>query len=254
MSSTLSWNVNIDEVEEYIQNLELASLSAEQSKAFAASLSNANSTAFVNRGSIFYVDLPAQSKSDALNWTLFGQLAADARVNREKDPEDWYKEYVAVLERVGMRANGWSRNQASGSEAGTTVDSTALRYLKPFLSPGARAKIDGIIRSLRNAQNTKPLSIFNSSASSSDSANFQVSDGTVDRALNLTIHAGFMDFKTNQAITNLLYWTCTNRNFTFFYASDSMTLAKNLADRLRSAIVKRVTDHIAANIGDIQLA
>ena len=47
------------DIEEYIKTVELAPLSAEESKAFINAVSNADSDAFVNRGSIQY--LPVSS-------------------------------------------------------------------------------------------------------------------------------------------------------------------------------------------------
>jgi hypothetical protein len=243
------------EATEFIKGVELASISAERASALTATLNlAADRKYFVNRGAIQYLDLLEQQKTDSLYWTLFAQLAADFVVNREVDPVRWYQEYVRTLGRVGMRANGWERNSASGSEAGTSVDACVLRYLKPFLSPGAQGPLEKIIQSLKTEQNKKPLAIFNTSSSDSSSANFQVSDGTADRYLNLTIHVGFLDFKTNQQITNLLYWHWQNRNFTFYYSSDSLTLPKQLADAVRERLYERVASHVAANIDDIALA
>jgi hypothetical protein len=246
---------NDTEACEYIKNIELAPLSADAARELAASLSvAAGREAFVNRGSIQYLPLPEQQKTDSLYWTLFAQLAADAQVNRENDPDAWHKEYVRVLGRVGMRAGGWTRNSARGSQAGTSVDATVLRYLKPYLSPSAQSELDKIISGLKKESNKKALTIFNTSSSDSSSANFSVSDGTVDRYLNLTIYIGFLDFKTRQSITNLLFWRWSNQDFTFYYAKDTMTLAKNLADRVREQLYNRVASHVADNINDIVLA
>jgi len=211
-------------------------------------------SAFVNRGAILYLPLPEQQKTDSLYWTLFAQLAADVKGNRETDPVAWYKEYIRILQITGMRSNNWSRDTASGSEAEDSVDTTLLRYLKPFLSPDAQVKLVEIINALGKKANKKALHIFNSLSSDSSSANFQVSDGTVDRSLNLTIHASYMDFRTHQHIKNLLFWRWTDRDFTFSYAKDTLTLPKNLADRLRQQIRNRVANHIVKNIDSIELA
>jgi hypothetical protein len=239
---------------EFITGVQLATVSEERAAALTAALAVDNRVAFVNRGSIQYLRLPEQQKTDSLYWTLFAQLAADARINRENDPVAWYKEYIRVLGLVGMRSGTLKRDSANGSEAGTSVDTTLIKYLKPFLSAGAQNELEKIIQALKRETNRGPLTIFNHSAGNTSSANFQVSDGTVDRYLNLTIHVGTLDFKTNQSITNLLFWRWTNRNFTFFYGRDTLTLAKNAADRLRADIRRRVIDHIKGNIDDIELA
>jgi len=54
MSSVQTWDIDIEEVHEYIKSIELGPLSAEESKAFTDATSNPNSIAFVNRGSIQY--------------------------------------------------------------------------------------------------------------------------------------------------------------------------------------------------------
>jgi hypothetical protein len=239
---------------ELIRSVNLANISEEKAASLTATLAAADRVAFVNRGSIQYLSLPEQQKTDSLYWTLFAQLAADARINRENDPVGWYKEYIRVLGLVGMRSGEYKRDQASGSEAGTSVDTTLLKYLKPFLSPAAQNELEKIINSLKRESNRGPLTIFNQSAGNTSSANFQVSDGTVDRFLNLTIHVGTLDFRTNQNITNLLFWRWTNRNFTFFYGRDTLTLSKSAADRLRKNLYDRVINHIKGNIDDIELA
>jgi len=244
------------ELFQYIKDAKLAPLTSEGAKAITAAFTSkvVEAVAFVNRGSIQCLPLPQQQTTDALYWTLFGQLAADVVHNREDNPVGWYNEYVNVLGRIGMRAGGWTRNSADGSQAGASVDATVLLYLKAFLSPTAQGKLAAIIEALKSSANQGALSIFNTDSSSSSSANFQVSDGTVDTYLNLTIHVGFMDFKTNQNITNLLFFRWSNRNFTFYYSGDTLTLAKSLADALRNAVADRLVDHIIDNIDDIQLS
>ncbi len=59
MSSVQTWDIDIEGVHEYIKTVELAPLSAKESKAFTDAVRNANSVAFVNRGSIQY--LPVSS-------------------------------------------------------------------------------------------------------------------------------------------------------------------------------------------------
>jgi hypothetical protein len=251
---TMSSEFDVEQALQYIKNVKLAPISAEQAKAFVDARTVSNSDAFVNRGSIMYLkEIPEQSKTDALNWTLFGQLAADAQVNREDNPAGWYNHYASTLRSVGMNARQWNRSSVSGSQAGASVDATILLYLTPFLSVGARAALRGVIEAMKDAANEQPLTLFNSASSSPSDANFQVSDGTVDTFLNLTVHVGFMDFQTNQTIRNLLFFNWTNRNFTLNYASDEMILAKNMADLLRLAILQRIVDHIFGNIDGIKL-
>jgi len=255
MSSVHTWDsdFDIEEVFQYIKTVELAPSSVAHPQRGSVK-AVPGSVAYVNRASIMYLPVPGQATTDSLNWTLFGQLAADAKFDRNANPIGWYQEYVKTLGRIGMRVNGWNRNSAAGADAGTSVDSTALRFLRPFLSVDAQGKIDGILYALRQSANSKPLSLFNKSASSSSSANFQVSDGTVDNGGNVTIHTGFMDFQANQRMANFLFFKWINRNFTLYYASDSMTLPRNIADRVRSAVEDRLVDRILENIMTIELA
>jgi hypothetical protein len=80
-----------EEVLQYINDLELAPLTEERASTFtaAANATVADAVAYVNRGCIIYVPVPPQQTTDALNWTLFAQLAADARYSREDDPTRW---------------------------------------------------------------------------------------------------------------------------------------------------------------------
>lgn len=55
MSSVHTWDVNIEEMHEYIKTVELAPMSAEEARAFTDAVNNADSVAFVNRGSIQYL-------------------------------------------------------------------------------------------------------------------------------------------------------------------------------------------------------
>ncbi|KAI0292062.1 hypothetical protein B0F90DRAFT_300395 [Multifurca ochricompacta] len=64
---------------------------------------------FTNCGSLQSLsrEIPAQSKEDALHWTLFGQLAADADcinrgTTRQNDPSGWYNFYFRTLGQIGM--------------------------------------------------------------------------------------------------------------------------------------------------------
>jgi len=243
------------EVLQYIKDVKLAPLTSENAKAVTAAFTSrvADADAYVNRGSLQLLPIPQQQTTDALYWTLFSQLAADVAQNREENPVAWYHEYVNTLGRIGMGGNGWSRNSNTGPNAGNSVDATVSLYLKPFLSSAARAQLDPVIASMKNTSNQGALNIFNTSSSSASSANFQVSDGTVDSSLNLTVHIGYLDFKTDQRITNLLFFNWSNRNFTFYYSGEAVTLVKGTADRLRDTIASRLTEYILGNIDDIQL-
>ncbi|KAI0292058.1 hypothetical protein B0F90DRAFT_1928665 [Multifurca ochricompacta] len=183
---------------------------------------------FTNCGSLQSLsrEIPAQSKDDALHWTLFGQLAADAdcinrRTTRQNDPVGWYNFYMqapststrvlGLITQLTQSYPGADRSservQILESQIKATVDLTVLEILSLFLSGPQLAKVRVVVEALKKQANQQSLTLFNQKAANASNANFQVksmtanithrtlttrsatqvSDGSVDRQSNLTI-------------------------------------------------------------------
>jgi len=222
---------------------------AKQRSVGAVNTNVVSTEGFVNSGAIQVLGqpLPPQQKADAQNWILFGQLAADrAAVNdgydRVSDPEKWYGSFIDFLSRVGMHSGGYTRKIVRTKEIEHNAAQTALHLLKPYLTSDDQVLVDNVFRDLELPVNELALKTFNDAASRGFGANFLVLGASVDRFLNLTIQFTCMDFQTEDLIENknALYWDWNKDKVKCYYGKDTLTLPKAIADRLRSALFRKI--------------
>ncbi|KAI0292061.1 hypothetical protein B0F90DRAFT_1928667 [Multifurca ochricompacta] len=230
---------------------------------------------FTNCGSLQSLsrEIPAQSKDDALHWTLFGQLAADAdcinrRTTRQNDPVGWYNFYMQAPS-TSTRVLGLI-TQLTQSYPGADRYAFQLLRESSILESQIKATVDLTVLEI--------LSLFLSAANASN-ANFQVKSMTANithrtlttrSATQLTIRksgnfggscrspfstgAGYLDFNTRQSITRMLFWRWTNRDIVFHRGDDTLTLSRSIANRVRAELVRRLGNRIQQNIREINLA
>jgi len=200
--------------------------------------------------------LPDQQREDALNWILFGELAADAAARhggytRITDPVKWYKSFVGFLGRIGMQSHGCDRRQASKNELGGTVSETALRLLSPLLRDDEPRLAQQAFHDLQHG-NERALRTFNETASDNSGVNFLLIGASVDAYLNLILHLTFIDFQTSEHVGNILYWSWNrNKVKALFYGKDTLILPKTIADRSRSGLRKRLETRVPRHIAPI---
>jgi hypothetical protein len=237
---------------------------------------------------VTFVDgLSGQQKEDVLNSTLYAQLAANRKHDRERDTGGWYNLYRTVLEQLGWvsRKSGadsrvsLSRGLQPGldtplipdprpprpvltlpftrvvaKEPRFTPDTAALRLLKPISSERevsvTKATLD-VFRELPDRD--RRVVIFESSSHSAASGNFQIvvvnvsPDGTVV----MTIAAFF--FRTDQPVTRVLSFTFGQRTTEMFQARHVMALDEAVYSRVRRRVIDQLGDQASALIDDLKI-
>ncbi|KAI0717556.1 hypothetical protein C8T65DRAFT_112113 [Cerioporus squamosus] len=206
----------------------------------------ADDAAVASRSIVWVGDLDKQQKSDVLESTLFGQLAADKQHSSDSEEETlaWYKKYTDTLETIGWVVEkadfaGVKYDKTEGTMHDTVLEQLAndATVSKSLYSSVARA----MLAFARAGPDSEAENVFDSSsvASSSEFASFQIAVASVDQGnVVLTLLAWF--YSSNQRVGNALWFEWQNATLSIKTSTLTMTLNSNVYERVRDSIHERL--------------
>ena len=209
-----------------------------------AMVSAGNNESLVVAGSIvsFTENVGQQQREDVLNSTLFAQLAADVKYNRQQNQSGWYKYYDDILQQIGYIFSSFNTPQRISTSGTFTVSNTAVNYISGSVTD---AGLD-LTKSALNALSKLPLAdkaiaLFdNRSTANTTSGTFQllVCDQAPNGAVSIGIGAFY--FKASKYEPRYLWTPWSKDSLTLFGFKETMTLDEQIYPR--DGIAKRLKD------------
>jgi len=172
--------------------------------------------------------------------------------NRNTQIDLWYQRYIYVLGQIGMTTDSFDFGTVTQLE--TTVHATVCRLVGNIVDGAKHALVKKIASALGNDVNVSALNFLNKKAGkgSNTGGNFQVSAaGTT--SLDLKIVIGYYYYTEDIQVTNVFFHKFTHMKTQFKQASNTYTLPRVIADRLRDYLTQVLGDRIRANICQIAI-
>ncbi|VDC02114.1 unnamed protein product [Peniophora sp. CBMAI 1063] len=217
-------------------------------------LSDNEESALVNDGvcSSFAANITGQMKADVMNSVLLAQLAANAKFNRQTQVDEWYDEYRKVLETVGWIVERFALDKINNTDDYGDVSALVLDIAKAILSPNELPLLVKTIDSLKSGANKDAYRLYNNSAKSAQSANFQV--GTVvssgdDPVFKLTAHT----FSASIEVLDILFFSFGSSSVSFRAGYQAMTLNSSFYAKVREAVLEKLGNTVQDFIANINL-
>ena len=166
----------------------------------------------------FTKNLTGMHKQDVKNATLFSQLAANAKFDRENDVENWYKYYTYVLQNIGFVIQEFSWQRFQSSSKTFKMDRAVLDILKAAMTRSGTVVANAAIDALGKLPGDNySVTLFDNQSSSTNLGNFQI--GVADLQNNDVIMAfGGFRFKAEKHHTRFLWFSYSSASI-YLYQS-----------------------------------
>ena len=222
---------------------------------WALRLTTEQPSAKVNAGSIvsFVAGLDGQAQSDALNSTLLAQLNSDHMYDREKQTQEWYRNYTSVLGKVGWVIQGFQFQKYNSSSQGLTMDKVVAEILQSMMTGNELAVALSAITALTSlAKDDGRVNLFGHSTSSSSGGSFQLASATQENGVvAMNLGAFYTSYKTSQ--TNVLWWHYKSADVDIYKSGQGVTLNNDVYKQVRQPIIDKLGDKASTFIADLPI-
>ena len=212
-------------------------------------------SAKLDAGSIvsFVAGVGEQAQSDVLNSTLLAQLNSDYMYDREKQTEDWYKNYVYVLGKVGWVIQGFEFQKYDTSSQGLTMDKVVVEILETMMTGNELAIAASAIKALNSLSGDDGrIKLFGHSSSSNSGGSFQISSATEQNGtVAMKLGAFYMSYKTSQ--TDVLWWHYKSANVDIYKSGQGVTLDHDVYGQVRQSIITKLGDKAKTFVDDLPI-
>jgi len=200
-------------------------------------------------------NVPAQTRSDIVNCTLFAQLAASGSVPDPSNVTAWYAKYFEALTALGWAQSDSRFEEFKSSSATFEAHEAALKVLTALLGANAAAValVKQTIEALRDMNENSPwITVFDHQSTAVKSARFQVATAQrgADGLLEIALVA--FDLKSKVAFTQVLFFKFKKSATDLRYARGSATIYEAALADNRQQIADRLAAYRAAYIGQVK--
>lgn len=200
--------------------------------------------------------VPAASRQDLVDCTLFAQLAATAAAGEASDVGPWYRAYFGALSALGWAQSdtGFERYEFTGRNA--EAHRAVLGVLVALLGPqaAALAVVKAAIDALKSMSENRPwLTLFERESRAAGSARFQVATAQVDGSDLLQVALVGFSLKTTTEITQVLFFKYGSSAASLEYAAGRATIYEAALADVRATVAVRLADYRRSMVGEIAL-
>jgi hypothetical protein len=214
-------------------------------------------TLVVGSGLIVAADkVPAQTRQDLVNCTLFAQLAATAEVGSARKISEWYDAYFRTLTALGWAQSDTQFEEYDFKSQNAEAHKAIIKVLTVLLGPGAAALVvvQTALEALQSMNENAPwITLFDRQSKTGKSARFQVATAELDGSgLLQTALVGF-DLKATASMTQVLFFRSSSSSTTLKYAAGKATIFDAALRDQRAAIETRLAAYRSAYVAQIAL-
>ncbi len=212
-------------------------------------------SSFSDGGSVvsFVGNISQSGKTDVLNSFLLAQLASNKKYDRYKQPKEWYKFYVTVLENIGWTLQGFNFKDVTENQQGFTINKSVLKILTAMLTGPEIAAITAALIALETlADDDGRLQVFKSESSSDKGGNFQVASATeTNGSLAVNLGGFYLGWETNQ--TDVLWIRWKSYGLTIWSAVQPATLNQQYYDKIKANVEAKLGANATKFISDLEI-
>jgi hypothetical protein len=199
-------------------------------------------------------NVPAQTRGDLINCTLFAQLAATAEVPDGKKIMQWYEAYFSRLRILGWAQSDYQfqdyRFQGKSAEAHKAIEKVLVALLGP--EAAALVVIQAALQALQSMNENSPwLTLFDQQSKVQQSARFQVATAQVGPAGVLQTALVAFNLKAKSKFLQVLFFKFSSSSTSLKYASGIATIQESALAETRAQITEKLAEYrrqLVANV------
>ena len=199
-------------------------------------------------------NVPAQTREDLVNCTLFAQLAASGAVGDPRRVSEWYDAYFKAL-----LALGWSQSDTQFEEyefgsKNAEAHKAIAKVLGVLLGPGAAALVvvQTTLEALQSMNENSPwITLFDRQSKSGKSARFQVATAQLDPGGLLQTALVAFELEVKSTLTQVLFVKYSSSATRLKFAAGKATIFEAALEDQREVIAARLAAYRSAYVGQV---
>ncbi|MDM0029867.1 hypothetical protein [Variovorax saccharolyticus] len=237
----MSNNMSIEAIRQLaVAPLDMPDVEIERTKSVAGAPSAA-----INAGSIvgFSADISEQEQEDVLYSLQLAQRAASAATSRYTAVQDWYKEYVRVLEMTGWVMTGFNLNAQKVDQSEIEVAKAALEILAAAVTGPQSVVLLAAITAMKSmAKDDGFITLFEHFGAQGRVGNFQMSDvqKAPDEAGTLFIVTGAFQIEMAERQEKFLFFKWHRKGVSVWGDAVRSTFNRTHYATIREAVRERL--------------
>jgi hypothetical protein len=201
-------------------------------------------------------NVPAKTREDLVNCTLFAQLAASGEVPDSQKVMDWYGAYFRWLSILGWSQSDRQFQDYHFSGRHAEAHKAIGKVLAALLGPQAAALVvvQAALEALQEMNENSPwLTLFDRQSRTEKSARFQVATAQV--GASGLIQTGLVGFslKAKAQLTQVLFFKFASGSTKLQYAAGQATIYEAALAQQRDQIAARLRDYRTQLVGEVRL-
>ena len=202
-------------------------------------------------------NVPAQTREDIVNCTLFAQLAASGAVPDAKKVVEWYEHYFHWLKTLGWVQSEQEfqdyRFSGQHAEAHKAVEKVLVALLGP--QAAALVVVQAALAGLQEmAENSPWLTVFERQSRVEKSARFQLATAQVGGGGLLETALAAFDLRAKSTFTQVLFFKFSSSSTKLKYAAGRATIYEAALASERTRIAERLAEYRRQMVGEVTLA
>lgn len=204
--------------------------------------------------SAFTGNVKGAVKQDILDATLFAQLAADNKYDREKDTLNWYDFYKHILGRIGFVVNSFNFEEYQATGGTLEMDKVIIKVLAAIALGDEIAVVTETLEALKGLSDADSrIVLFSQQSATSSSGNFQVYP--VDQAPNgdVSMALGAFYFTATHHEAKFLFFDFGSSSTKIYKGAQKTVLNQNVYSKVRSDVSAKLGDNAVNLVASIDL-
>ena len=204
--------------------------------------------------SAFTGNVKGSAKQDILDATLFAQLAADKKYDREKDTVNWYSYYKYILGNIGFVVSSFEFEQYKAGGAKTYMDEVVIKILAAIATGNEIAVVTETLNALKGMSDADSrIVLFSQQSATSSSGSFQVYPVEQSPNGDVSMALGAFYFSATHHEVKFLFFGFGSTDTSIYKGAQKTVLNQNVYSKVRPDISSKLGDNAVNLVASIDL-
>ena len=200
--------------------------------------------------------VPAETREDLINCTLFAQLAASGAVPDPKRIPEWYDAYFKTLTAIGWAQSDTQFEDYDFKSKTAEAHKAIIKVLTVVLGPqaAALAVVQTVLEALQSMNEDSPwITLFDRHGKTGKSARFQVATAQIDPGGLLQVALVGFELVAKATLTQVLFVKYASNSTRLKYAAGKATIYEAALKDQREVIKGRLDAYRSSYVAQIPL-
>lgn len=200
-------------------------------------------------------EVPAETRQDIVNCTLFAQLAASGTVTDPSKVTEWYGEYFRALSTCGWAQSGNQFEEFKASGKHLEAHKSIIKVLTGMLGPTAAAVtlVTEMLNALQSMDENSPwITLFNRESTAIRTSRFQVATAQKNASGLVEVALVAFDLRSKTNLTQVLFFRFSSNKVSLKFSQGKATIYEAALAQTRQLVKERLEAYRSEYIREVK--